>query len=627
MLGVVREQGRAGPEGTVATGRQAEEGGRGEGREATRGQHADGVFKISGRQVGRCHSYATLATLFLTLRRPLLCCSPILYKLSELPSPLGPAATEQRDAAAPCVDLGLLLHQVEEASVVEEDPAAVEAEFPHIMAASESTESLVGSSVAPEPDYYPRSLGIGDASQGLLVSEPTEAIALTPAASIPEQELIDRIVAGNQQHGGDDPAATPSLAVPAPAAAPAQTGLPDEAANTVTSDQATAAAAPAEATGDLFSFPGPESELHMPSRLETAPHPFLLEAAEAIIPEPVAGATAVTEAMSTEAVVAVSAVAAESMSLKRIVRDARGRLSLDRIGQTFAAASSVEELAAFAAPHLCGGASTDSRSLSSDALHGVPSSPPAVYVPASPPAGSPKGLHGLPASPDTLIDGLHSSLLTSSDGLQSTPSSPGQQEGAVAMGPTLQLLPPKLHEGTFEQLPRDFDGQFAGFDGQLAAGGVIFPKQLTPLRLDGDTPALSLDEWLLSTAVAAEAPVAAPSLMAVQAIIEPQLVKAVGAATAAKAAAAEPWGVMMEPLVAKGGAAAATAVVAGAGAFAGEFTGGLAESEAATAAADQSYSRPLLCEPEVERANDRRGALWGISVGHWIAPMGRYRSS
>ena len=41
---------------------------------------------------------------------------------------------------------------------------------------------------------------------------------------------------------------------------------------------------------------------------------------------------------------------------------------------------------------------------------------------------------------------------------------------------------------------------------QLAAGGIISPKQLTPLRLDGDTPALSLDEWLLSTAVAAEAP-------------------------------------------------------------------------------------------------------------------------
>ena len=625
------------------------------GREATRGQHADGVFKISGKQtVGRCHSYATLTTLFLTLRRPLLCCSPILYKLGELPPPLGLAAIEQREAAAPCDGNGLLLHQMRlEANVMrlEEGPATDEAEFPHVMAASESTESLGGSSIASEPVCCARPLDGGDTSPCVLVSEPSETIALTPAASVPEQELIDRIVAGNQQHGGDDPAATPSLAVPAPAAAPAQAGLPDEAAETVTSNQAAAAAALAGATGGLFSFPCPESEQQMPSRLVAASRPFHLEAAGAAVaadtppPEPVAGVTAEAEAMSTEAIVAASAVAAESMSLKRIVRDARGRLSLDQIGQSFAAASSVEELAAFAAPHLYKGAMTDSRSLSSDALHGVPASPPAVYVPASPPAGSPKGLHGVPASPDTSLDGLQSSLLTLSDGLQSTPSSPGQQEGAVAMGPTLQLLPPRLQEGDFEQLPRDFDHQFAGFDGQfsgfdkhfagfdgqLAAGGIISPKQLTPLRLDGDTPALSLDEWLLSTAVAAEAPEAAPSLLAVQAVTEPQLAKAAAAATAvvaepwevitgsplaegvaaaaalAAAAVAEPWGVIMEPPVAAKAGTAATAVVAGAGAFAGEFTGGLDGAEAATAAAaaDQSYSRPLLCEPEVERANDR----------------------
>ena len=71
------------------------------------------------------------------------------------------------------------------------------------------------------------------------------------------------------------------------------------------------------------------------------------------------------------------------------------------------------------------------------------------------------------------------------------------------------------------------------------------------------------------------------------------------------AAVAEPWEVMTEPLVAKVGAAAATALVAEAGAFAGAFTGGLSGAEAAAVRADQSYSRPLLCEPEVERANDR----------------------
>ena len=465
------------------------------------------------------------------------------------------------------------------------------------MAATESAESLAGSSVASEPDYYPRSLGIGDTSEGLLVSEPAETIALTPAASIPEQELIDRIVAGNQQHGGDDPAATPSLAVPAPAAAPAQTGLPDEVADTITSDQAAAVAAPAGATGGLFFFPYPEPEQQMPSRLAVATHPFHLEAAgaavaaEPLAPEAVEGAAAAAEAMSAETTVAAVAaeamyskaaevaaeVAAEALSLKRIVRDARGRLSLDQIGSLPAAALSVQELAATALPQLYGGAMTDSRSLSSDALHGVP-------VPASPP--------------------------TSSDGLQSTPSSPGQQEGAVAMGPTLQLLPPRLHEGDFDHLPRDFDKQFACFDGQLA-GGIFVPKPLIPLRLDGDTPALSLDEWLLSTAVAAEVPAAAPSLLAVQAITEPQLGKAVGTAAAA-AAVAESLGVMTEPLVAKAGvAAAATAVVAEAGAFAGEFTGGLAGTETTAVGPDQSYCRPLICEPEVERANERRGPVWG----------------
>ena len=178
------------------------------------------------------------------------------------------------------------------------------------------------------------------------------------------------------------------------------------------------------------------------------------------------------------------------------------------------------------------------------------------------------------------------------------------------MGPTLQLLPPRLHEGTFEQLPGDFDKQFAGFDGQLAARGFIFPKQLTPLHLDGDTPALSLDEWLLST-TAAEAPAAAPSLLEVQAITEQQLAKAVG--TAAAATVAEPsWEFVTEPLVAKAGvAAAATAVVAEAGAFAGEFTGGLAGMETTAVGPDQSYCRPLICEPEVERANERRGPVWG----------------